>query len=417
MSKILFENKKNRILIINKLSYPEAVNERVYNAIISGTFESFIPVTLKQKRKETRIECAIEGLIPLNAYFSGIISKADFLDIVYKIALIIKSCDKNMINSGNLDLQIDRVFVEPRSRSVKCIYWPVVNNQQDTPAYAFLRQLPYTFNFNSYENTTYLQQYNSFFQGVAPFSINSFVRLIETLQGKENVGYQTPSERLTDKPNANLIKQEAEKANPNIAYDPFSAPKDAAQEIVYCRMCGAKNSMDYSFCHKCGNRLQSAEQKSKTETAAKSTKMSNGFEKTPAMSAPAAMQMSAVTVGTTVLGDNAGGTTVLGYAEVPKPAYPYLIREKNGEKISVNKPVFRIGKEKRYCDYFVFDNSAVSRSHANIITKNGRFFIVDLNSTNRTYVDGRVIPVGQEVEIFSKTKLRLANEDFVFYVE
>lgn len=82
----------------------------------------------------------------------------------------------------------------------------------------------------------------------------------------------------------------------------------------------------------------------------------------------------------------------------------------------MDKPSFRIGKEKRYCDYFVSDNSAVSRSHADIVTKNKRYYITDLNSTNKTYVDGRAIPVEKEVEIFSGTKLRLANEDFVFYV-
>ena len=83
----------------------------------------------------------------------------------------------------------------------------------------------------------------------------------------------------------------------------------------------------------------------------------------------------------------------------------------------IDKPSFRIGKEERYCDYFVRDNNAVSRSHADIITRGSRYFIIDRHSTNKTYVDGRVIPVEREVEIFSKTKLRLANEDFTFYVE
>ena len=79
--------------------------------------------------------------------------------------------------------------------------------------------------------------------------------------------------------------------------------------------------------------------------------------------------------------------------------------------------MFRIGKEKQYSDYFVSDNNAVSRSHADIITRNGRYYIKDLNSTNKTYVDGKAIPIEKEVEIFSRTKLRLANEDFVFYID
>ena len=121
--------------------------------------------------------------------------------------------------------------------------------------------------------------------------------------------------------------------------------------------------------------------------------------------------------GTTVLGTETGGTTVLGSEELYRPQYPYLIREKNGEKISVDKPSFRIGKEKKFCDYFVADNNAVSRSHADIITREKRYYIVDLNSTNKTYVDNRVIPVEIEMEIFSGAKLKLANEEFVFYID
>ena len=121
--------------------------------------------------------------------------------------------------------------------------------------------------------------------------------------------------------------------------------------------------------------------------------------------------------GTTVLGADPGGTTVLGSEELYTPSYPYLIRDKTNEKISVNKPSFRIGSERKYVDYWVNDNSTVSRSHADIITREKRYFIIDLNSTNKTYVDGRAIAVEKEVELFSGTKVRLSNEDFTFEIE
>ena len=117
------------------------------------------------------------------------------------------------------------------------------------------------------------------------------------------------------------------------------------------------------------------------------------------------------------MGADPGGTTVLGSEELDTPNFPYLIRNKNNEKIMVDKPSFRIGKERKYSDYFVSDNNAVSRSHADIITREKRYYIIDLNSTNKTYVDGRAIAIEKEIEIFDGTKLRLANEDFVFYID
>lgn len=119
---------------------------------------------------------------------------------------------------------------------------------------------------------------------------------------------------------------------------------------------------------------------------------------------------------TTVLGGGrVGETTVLngGMQQAPKPM-PHLIRNKNNERIEVNKPVFRIGKEKSYVDYFISDNTAVSRSHANIITREGQYFIVDTNSTNHTFVNAKMLQSNVEVEIKHGDKIRLGNEDFEF---
>ena len=120
---------------------------------------------------------------------------------------------------------------------------------------------------------------------------------------------------------------------------------------------------------------------------------------------------------TTVLGvgSEAGETTVLGASQA-QIIKPYLLRIKNNERIELNKPVFRIGKERSYVDYFVSDNTAVSRSHANIINKDNDFYIVDTNSTNHTYVNGSMIQSNVETKIEHGTKIRLANEDFEFFM-
>lgn len=120
---------------------------------------------------------------------------------------------------------------------------------------------------------------------------------------------------------------------------------------------------------------------------------------------------------TTILngGGRVGETTVLNNAsQQSRRIAPYLIRSRNHEEIAVNKPQFRIGKERSYVDYFIGDNPAISRSHATIITRENTYFIVDTNSTNHTYVDGKMIQPNTEVPIQQGTKIRLGNEDFEF---
>ena len=119
---------------------------------------------------------------------------------------------------------------------------------------------------------------------------------------------------------------------------------------------------------------------------------------------------------TTVLGrDTLGETTVL--SAVANPAQmvaPHLIRKKNNEKISLNKPMFRIGKERSFVDYFIGDNTAISRSHANFITRDGSYYVVDTNSTNHTFVNGEMIQSNVETAISHGDAVRLGNEEFEF---
>lgn len=115
---------------------------------------------------------------------------------------------------------------------------------------------------------------------------------------------------------------------------------------------------------------------------------------------------------TSVLNDGAGETTLLsGGSGLPQA---FLVRKKNNERIAITKQVFKVGKERRRVDYCVSDNSNVSRTHADIVYKNGGFYIVDNNATNGTTVNGAAVAAGQERRLSSGDILRLADEEFKF---
>lgn len=96
--------------------------------------------------------------------------------------------------------------------------------------------------------------------------------------------------------------------------------------------------------------------------------------------------------------------------------YPTSIRVVTEEEIKVNKLVFRIGKDENCVDYVVMNNGAVSRSHADIIIRDGRYYVFDLRSKNKTFINNRVLPTEHEIEIFDGDILKLANEEFLFRV-
>ena len=111
---------------------------------------------------------------------------------------------------------------------------------------------------------------------------------------------------------------------------------------------------------------------------------------------------------------NFGETEVLSNLNPDARPNPCLIRVRNQQQVTINKPVFRIGKEPNYVDYCIGDNPAVSRSHANIFRKEDGYYIEDTNSANHTYVNGEIVVSGSAVKLESGTRIRLANEEFVF---
>ncbi len=115
--------------------------------------------------------------------------------------------------------------------------------------------------------------------------------------------------------------------------------------------------------------------------------------------------------GTTVLSDD--GISVQQMQPV-NYHFASLTRQVTGEKIELGKPSFVLGKNPEKSDYAVADNTNISRVHAVITMRNGRYYVMDQNSTNGTFINGRIIKARQETEILPGDCLMLANEEFIF---
>lgn len=118
---------------------------------------------------------------------------------------------------------------------------------------------------------------------------------------------------------------------------------------------------------------------------------------------------------TTVL--NAGkveeGTVVLGLSGSIGNAY--LIRSSNTEKIMLNATEFILGKDRGRVNYCINDNPSVSRCHAKIEKKGMAYCVSDLQSTNYTYLNGKILMAGEEFELKEGDTIRLSNEEFSFH--
>lgn len=361
MSRISVINENNRIIVANKLSSPEEINLRELDMISREMVEGFIPVFEFKEKRVNYLKGYVEGKVPLKDYLKHVITKGVFLDIVLQIINAIKVCEKNMMYVKNLGLTLEYIFIDTITKELFFIYWPVINSQLRVNVDDFFKDLPFQCVFSRFEDSSYVTEYIKFFRNGKVFSLKKLEELVNKLAG------------ITSE-----IPQRENTVNYNISTDNFKTNEYESLSLPV-------DNADISTPNYIRESQVSGLNIENTETEVQVDSCEDG-------------------------------TVMLASSSTQEALFPYLIRVKTGEKIFLNKPIFRIGKDAQYSSYVVTGNNAISRNHADLIIRNYRFYIKDNNSTNKTYVDGKPIPVYEEVEIFPGMKLRLANEEFIFCV-
>ena len=85
----------------------------------------------------------------------------------------------------------------------------------------------------------------------------------------------------------------------------------------------------------------------------------------------------------------------------------------NAYVFSLDKQEFIIGKSKDRVDGAIIDNPAVSRVHCKFVKQGSSLTIMDLESANGTYVDGKKLVANIPQNILPGNCIRIANMDFM----
>ena len=82
-------------------------------------------------------------------------------------------------------------------------------------------------------------------------------------------------------------------------------------------------------------------------------------------------------------------------------------------ELPITKSEFIIGKKEELVDGVIKFNNAISRRHCKIIYNNGKYSVIDMKSSNGTYVNGVRIETNQKRVIKIGDELTLANSNFI----
>lgn len=429
MGKITVKEKRKQCVISNRLDQSESVNRQAMKNISDQLAGSFLPLKMEEKKKATTIWCTVQGLVALERFMQSPMSRGVFLGIVENVIDTLRVCEKHAMSDANLELNPSRMFLETYSKRVFCIYWPLANAQNLSPVQDFFKNFGQCAGLGSGDRA-FQQTYAHFFQGTQPFSLDRFEEFIRGCRdGRENPkGFGGQDEEMDRKasPNRSIEYNPYEGAaairgtiSGNIS--PMGSGGGMKTEFYNLNQSGAGTMrLPFQDSGQSGRETTNLKFRDSGQSGRETTNLQFRDSDRPDRWTNTVNLRDSSQPGRGTMNLNWGERqgqpgTDAGADRQGEGAFPYLVRQRTGEKIPVRKNAFRIGAERGKCDYCIEDNIAVSRNHADLIARDGRFYVRDNRSLNKTYVDMRQVPPEGEVEIFTGTRLRLADEEFVFY--
>ena len=411
MTKLKVSIKNSQILVKCKIDRTQSINQNELDIFKTKFIRGLMRPNVTGKRK---IEYTAPGNISLFDYLRIGLSKNDFFVIFAQFVECLKKVEREGFSVNNLILDTKYIFFNQMTREVQFIYQPINDANAANNVYSFIYEIINETVLNISESRDFINHLIQYLHSTKTFSSNDLEKYIIGVYPRvyRQVKRSKPGDSQILQQTGRTYfekKYDSDYSSQNQKVDNFDEATGLLDEHDDFGDTGLLEEDD-DF----GDTGLLEEDDDFGDTGL--------LEEDDDFGDTGLLEEESDNYGTDVLDYDDEGTTVLDENEgttVLKdntPVFPYLIRLNTFEKVFVNKPIFRIGKEKSYVDFFVMSNNAVSRIHADIVTRNNRYYIKDNNSTNHTFVNGTMIPVNQETEIYDGDTLMLANEPFEFHV-
>ena len=453
------------------LIYEIAVNESL-DTVIVGMMEhnkmsGILPMTIVQLNQTKYLKYDITSKVQMSELFSGNVKKEMVVKCFLSIMNTLINAEDYMLNLEDFLIDMEHIYVSLGKYETELVCLPITDKTKTDAVKLelFVKNIIFSAKYDQTENCDYVAKIISFLNS-QPFAINKFKEVLEEILNDDVVpSVPSAEEKISQKDETTPVSVIA----PNVpVYNTVEPVFDSnvndntvdafdisdKKTLEHSKSSGEKKEKKGFFSRRKdkGKKKDKQDKKRKETDAVQLSGIASEMiipgqkvvstedgksigvnvnnsdnEVTGAVKNAHLTKLPNTTFNhvkgsfgeTTVLG--VGGdseTTVLGENNLSlSDQRAYLIRRRNNEKKYINKDIYRIGKENSFVDYFIGDNTAISRSHANIITKKTDYYIVDMNSKNHTYVNGTMLQPNIETLLQPGTKIRLADEEFEFNLE
>lgn len=475
-----YETQGTSTFLVYGLEEKEQLDSMVMGMMGNNRIEGVLPFSFSRLDRDRLIKYNVSSRVNLEQYFSGIVNRKRLLKVLISMASAVLEAENYMLEPEVFVWDKRYIFVDVSTSEAELVCLPVLlETEKKIDLETIFKEMFFGVQFDQTENCDYVARLLGFFNSSTHFSLQEFVNLLKDIERqkaeevkeekviKEEIGEQsvpaqtpvTPSVPVDEMADRQAGQAELPAENP---LENRQMPGASKPPVIQSSPAAAKQPPQ-----KKGFHLFDKKEKKEKQPRSQKTKPAKGtsVRENPALpgrstgTVPGQIQMpGSVSVpvpniqnqqqntqqngekqgigsayvtpaynvqkgtfgGTVVLstGNKDQGTVVLN-AQNAAPVLqqtPYLKRLKNGEKFFLNKGVIKIGSDASYADYVIFDNKAVSRSHAEVRLKGTNVYLVDCNSTNHTYVGNKMLVPNVEELLKEGSSIRLADEEFEFHM-
>ena len=447
-----------------ELIYEVLDNEKIDNVSIgmmkNNDIKALFPIDIITNDTRVEFKYRLGAVKTLNEYISDELTKENLLEIFENICKGIRCIEEYMLFEEQVILDNDYIFFD--GNNIKLILLPVINGKSNITLKVFLKNLLLDMMVKNDKAAYFASDITKQLSKEENLSYDKFLNLLDLLKNKrytEKPGTRTEEAREERREKKGLSERKVFNIEENISktvqarqyqghinfekndnsYRSISIPNIGVPDTSFDKQSQntekkkglfgfgkvkSADSLNETGSDRSNNNKllipgreepinvgnQNKKEKKKFSLFGKKKEKENKVTES-------VMQVPKAVYGeTTVLQSptNMGETTLLGFA--PNIIKSFLIWRRTGEKIVIDKSDFRIGREKNYVDFCIDDNSSVGRNHAEIIQKDGAYFIRDLRSLNFTRVNGEKVSPSIEVELWDNDIISLANEEFEFHI-
>ena len=377
MAKIKVKTNKNNVYIILKLSIREKfdLQEIVYLGTTS-CYGLLCPQSISYRKI---IYSEFKGM-SIYDYLQTSLTKKNFIRIIEQILLVILEIQAMGLNINNLQMNIHHSYIDTEKNEIRMIYSTLLNKNTYVSIFDFIREILNNYKTEKAIENDFKHRFMEFLNKsniedvyeIENFLINEEKIFIQKIR-REYSDLQNQRKRILElKPIENEIKEE-NKIEDN---DPTEFNREALEiqedneSTWICRNGNVKDN------ERDNNKLTGSYRREESVMRESNNKE---FEKSNI-----------------------------------RNEYPMLIRKVTNEKIYITKSMFRIGRELGKVDYCVYNNKNVSREHIDLIERGRCYYVVDLNSKNKTSINEEIISANTEWELHDGDTLKLGDEEFLF---